>query len=84
MVVSIVIMIFIIIFITNLGGNGLADMYAGKIEDLKPLFGSMFSEYIESYTHWGWIELDNLYGDMRPLLRDLELYDVVTYPDGVC
>ncbi len=66
-------------------GAGLEDLYtAEKFDDLKPLFGAMFAEFIESHTHWGWIELSSFYGDMSPLLKDLEQFDVVTYPDGVC
>ena len=67
------------------GGDGLEGVYsADKIADLKPLYGALFHELLEPYTHWGWVDLDGFFGDTTPLLNDLEHYDVVTYPHGVC
>ncbi len=59
-------------------------VYAGVELDLKLLYGALFAEILKPYTHWGWTTLDGFFGDMTPLLRDLEQYDVVTYPNGVC
>ena len=52
-----------------LDGYAFAGVYTGsKGNDLKPLFGAMFSDYIHSstnaYTHWGWVDLDCVLGDM--------------------
>ena len=44
----------------------------------------MFRDYLTASTHWGWTDLDCFFGDMSPLLKALDDYDVVTYPDGVC
>jgi hypothetical protein len=57
---------------------------ADKIADLKPLYGALFRDLLEPYTHWGWVDLDGFFGDTTPLINDLEHYDVVTYPHGVC
>ena len=43
----------------------------------------MFAELLVDYTHWGFIDLDIVPGDLSPMLEDLKHYDVVTYPDGV-
>ena len=43
----------------------------------------MFADLLRGYTHWGWIDLDVILGDLSPMLEDLKHYDVVTYPDGV-
>ena len=55
-----------------------------KLADLKLLYGGMFSDYLAQYTHWGWIDIDCVFGDMTPLMRALKHYDVTTFPDGVC
>ena len=55
-----------------------------KVADLKPLYGAMFEDVIANYTHWGWLDIDSIFGDFTPLIDALEDYDIVTYPDGVC
>ena len=55
-----------------------------KVADLKPLYGAMFADQIERYTHWGWVDLDMVFGDFAPMRAALENFDVVSYPDGVC
>ena len=63
----------------------MAYLYAGeKGADLKPLYGALFADMLKPYTHWGFMDIDTFFGDMTPLLKDLEHYDVATYPDGVC
>ena len=44
----------------------------------------MFRDHLLHYTHWGWIDLDVLMGDMAPLVEALKHFDVVSFPDGVC
>ena len=51
--------------------------------DLKPLLGAMFQDILVNYTHWGWIDIDTVFGDFEPLIDALESYDVVSFPDGV-
>ena len=57
--------------------------YPFQVADLKPLYGAMFHDIIESYTHWGWVDVDSIFGDFTPLIDALEDYDIVTFPDGV-
>ena len=65
-------------------GPGLEHVYTGvKMNDLKPLYGAMLADVLAPYTHWGWIDIDCLFGDLSPLLVALRDYDVVAYPDGV-
>ena len=54
-----------------------------KVPDLKPLFGGMFADMLVNHTHWGWIDIDIIFGDMSPLVTALRQYHVVSYPDGV-
>jgi hypothetical protein len=62
----------------------LAYLYAGeKGADLKPLYGGLFADMLKPYTHWGFIDVDTFFGDVTPMLKDLEHYDIATYPDGV-
>lgn len=66
-----------------LDGDDLGHLYTGdKGADLKPLYGALFEEMLKPYTHWGFIDIDSLFGDLSPMLKDLENYDVVSYPDG--
>ncbi len=57
--------------------------HGDKANDLKVLYGTMFEDVLKPYTHWGWMDTDVFFGDMSPMLQDLEHYDVVTYPNGV-
>jgi hypothetical protein len=51
--------------------------------NLRPPLGAMFADYLQEYTHWGWVDLDMLMGDLSKLIEDLDHYDLVTYADGV-
>jgi hypothetical protein len=53
---------------------------AWKINELKPLFGEIFSKELNRYDHWGWCDLDIIWGDLRKFLNDelLNEYDVIT------
>ena len=44
----------------------------------------MFRDHLLHYTHWGWIDIDSIFGDLSPMMEHLRHYDLVTYPDGVC
>jgi len=59
---------------------------AWKINELKPLFGHIFEQEFKGYDHWGWCDLDIIWGDMRHFLTDslLEQYDVVTTQNHWC
>jgi hypothetical protein len=43
----------------------------------------MFADYLHEYTHWGWVDLDTVTGDMSKMIEDLKNYHIVTYTDGV-
>jgi len=62
---------------------GAHGVMGSKFNDIKPLYGTMFEDVLEGATHWGWIDLDMLLGDLRSaLLPYLPQYDVITFPDG--
>lgn len=50
----------------------------------KVLFGGMFRDWLQEYSHWGWFDTDIIFGDLSSALRPyLDSADVVTFPDGV-
>ena len=64
---------------------GLHELFSSgtKASDLKPFCGAMFRDLLLRYTHWGWVDIDVIFGDLSPLIEALRHYDVVTFPDGV-
>ena len=71
--------------LTILDLRELGDVYFGmKVADLKPLYGAMFADLIQDFTHWGWVDIDSIFGDFTPLLEALARFDIVSFPDGVC
>lgn len=48
-----------------------------KLCDYKPLYGDIFSEYIEEYDFWGYCDLDCIFGNLRNFFTDelLSNYD---------
>lgn len=63
---------------------------AYKLCDLKPFFGLLFSEELEGYGHWGYCDIDVVWGHLeRFLVPDMRKgYDIVTVdstrPSGFC
>jgi hypothetical protein len=57
---------------------------SSKSFNIKAPLGGMFADYLNDYTHWGWVDLDTVMGDMSKMIEDLKNYHVVTYMDGVC
>ena len=49
---------------------------------MKPLLGALLEEELREYSHWGWMDLDVIVGDLHPLPALLRRYHVVTFPDG--
>ncbi len=41
-----------------------------KLCDFRPAYGEIFSEYISSYTYWGYCDLDVVWGNIRHFLTD--------------
>jgi len=52
--------------------------------EYKPAFGHIFSSYLKEYTHWGYSDLDVVYGDISRWIDVDEWYnyDIVTYGFG--
>lgn len=50
-----------------------------KLCDFKVLYGGIFSKWIEGYTHWGYCDVDLIFGDIRSFVTDeiLNQYDKV-------
>lgn len=53
-----------------------------KLNDVKPFTGAMFADVLAAYTHWGWIDIDVIYGDLGPAAEAARMYDVVTFQPG--
>ncbi|KAL7527710.1 hypothetical protein ACHAXR_003223, partial [Thalassiosira sp. AJA248-18] len=52
--------------------------------EYKPAFGHIFAEYLKEYSHWGYSDLDVVFGDMSRWIDEDEWndYDIVTYGFG--
>jgi hypothetical protein len=52
--------------------------------EYKPAFGHIFATYLTNYTHWGYSDLDVIFGDLSRWIDDDEWtdYDIVTYSYG--
>ncbi|CAJ1389791.1 unnamed protein product [Effrenium voratum] len=61
-----------------------ADDNPAKGNDLKPFYGALFSEELSQFSHWGWTDLDMIWGNLEGFLTAelLEGYDVISAPDG--
>ena len=73
-----------------------ADDNPAKGNDLKPFYGGLFQDELAGFTHWGWTDLDMIWGDVRaflepllssmpyaaPLSQSSYAYDVISFPDG--
>jgi len=58
--------------------------YPYILVEYKPAFGHIFADYIEDYSHWGYSDLDVVFGDVTRWIDDDEWngYDIVTYGFG--
>lgn len=52
--------------------------------EYKPAFGHIFADYLGGYSHWGYSDLDVVFGDLPRWIDEDEWrdYDVVTYGFG--
>lgn len=46
-----------------------------KLCDFKPAYGLIFEDYLSGYNYWGWCDIDLIFGDIKPFLECLYLYD---------
>ena len=54
-----------------------------KGNDLKPIYGALFEEELATFSHWGWTDLDMIWGNLSSFLGPLlPVYDVISAPDG--
>lgn len=44
-----------------------------KLCDIKPMYGHVFEDYLQSYEFWGFGDIDLVYGDLRKLLTKAEV-----------
>lgn len=60
------------------------EQFPYALVEFKPALGYIFQEYLESYSHWGYSDLDMLFGDLSRWITPDELteFDVVTYGFG--
>ncbi|NPD16430.1 hypothetical protein HOY34_14615 [Xinfangfangia sp. D13-10-4-6] len=51
-----------------------------KLCDLKPAYGAIFAEHLLGYSHWGFCDLDIIFGDLTQVYTDITLarYDVIS------
>lgn len=58
--------------------------YPYVLVEFKPALGHIFAEFLEGYTHWGYSDLDILFGDLERWITPDELddFDIVTYGFG--
>jgi len=62
----------------------LIDKYPYVLVEFKPCLGFIFSEYISSYSHWAYADLDTLLGRIDLLItpEHLQAYDIITVSFG--
>ena len=58
--------------ISKLGVNGISLAALYKCCDFKPLYGEIFSDYIDKYEYWGHCDFDMIFGDIYSFLQKHE------------
>lgn len=58
--------------------------YPYILVEYKPAFGHIFAEYLTQYSHWGYSDIDVVFGDMTRWIDtdEWDEYDIVTYGFG--
>lgn len=58
--------------------------YPYVLVEFKPALGHIFADFLHTYTHWGYSDLDILFGDLERWITPDELndFDIVTYGFG--
>jgi hypothetical protein len=51
-----------------------------KFTDFKPAYGHIFQEYLRDYSHWGYSDLDLVYGSINTFIDDrmLDDHDIIS------
>ncbi|GAX17498.1 hypothetical protein FisN_5Hh150 [Fistulifera solaris] len=62
----------------------LLDLRPYALVEFKPALGYIFQDLLEGYSHWGYTDLDIVFGDLSHWITEDELlnYDIVTYSYG--
>ena len=52
-----------------------------KLCDVRPLYGYIFSDYLNQFDYWGYCDLDILFGDLKVFLNDeiFEKYQKISF-----
>lgn len=60
------------------------NLYPYALVEYKPAFGTIFEDLLEDYSHWGYSDLDIVFGDLGRHIEESEWndYDIVTYGFG--
>ena len=60
------------------------ERYPYVLVEFKSALGHIFADYISEYTHWGYSDLDVVFGDLPRWITNDELhdFDIVTYSYG--
>ena len=58
--------------------------YPYALVEYKPTFGHVFAEFLDEYSHWGYSDVDIVFGDLSRWITQEELqdFDIVTYGYG--
>ena len=58
--------------------------YPYILVEYKPAFGHIFADYLQPYSHWGYSDIDVVFGDMSRWIDndEWEDYDIVSYGFG--
>lgn len=56
----------------------LIESYPYIMVEFKPALGHIFAEYLKGYSHWGYSDLDILFGDLPRFITQDELTDFVS------
>ena len=59
-------------------------VYPYTLVEYKPAYGYIFQDFLEGYTHWGYTDMDMMYGDLGRHIEASEWtdYDIVTFGFG--
>eukprot|EP00527_Entomoneis_sp_CCMP2396_P005787 CAMPEP_0198152748 /NCGR_PEP_ID=MMETSP1443-20131203/61158_1 /TAXON_ID=186043 /ORGANISM="Entomoneis sp., Strain CCMP2396" /LENGTH=99 /DNA_ID=CAMNT_0043818863 /DNA_START=53 /DNA_END=349 /DNA_ORIENTATION=- len=59
-------------------------LYPYTLVEYKPAYGAIFQDLLQDYTHWGYSDIDMVFGDLGRHIEESEWtdYDIVTYGFG--
>lgn len=63
----------------QISGFGYKEFRAYKICDYKPMFGLVFSEYLQGFDYWGYCDIDMIMGNLEKFLslENINGYDMI-------